>query len=245
VTDDELNGIFRKAASAALSWWYTDQWDSQQNLLDDLVQDLWVWYRESPATQKKLAESDGFLARRLVYIAAIQTLHKDAVEDDIFHGRSKYSADCVREALRGESTNEYLNEILPTALDNLANRNVGQAEAIKRRYDHGDVSNLPSEKMLLSRAVKSVTEEVNFTHITSDTEGVGSRTVVFPETRKPKGGYSDPTGNTVVLLDENPEYRYHFYQETPMHQLLGGAAAQPAFGLGTINGLTVRYRRSG
>jgi hypothetical protein len=185
-------------------------------------------------------------AVQTAHLHAMQLLSQQVLSSNTFQGQDLYSGDSLREALRGESTNKYLNEILPFALKTLEHRNEPQAEAIRRRYEDGVVPerNTPEEK-ILSRAVKSVTEEVNLTHLTSDGECIGTRSAVFPETRKPKGGHSDPTGNTVVLLDENPEYRYHFYQETPMHQFLGGAAAQPAFELGTIRGLTVRYRRSG
>jgi hypothetical protein len=245
MTDEQLNDIFRKAAEKALAEWMPEQWDRQKDEADDLAQELWLWYLDRPGTRRKmelLAEHEAVETARL---HAMQILSRQVLDGNTFQGRDLYSGDSVREALRGESTNKYLNEILPFALKNLENRNGLQAEAIRRRYDDEEVPTAPAEKMVLSRAVKSVTEDVNVMHLTSDDECIGSSTAVFPETRKKKGEYADPTGNTVVLLDENPEYRYHFYEETPTRRFLGGAVAQPAVDLGEIGGLTVRYRRAG
>ena len=225
--------MFRKSAKAALAEWYSDKWDLQKDLLDELVQDLWVWYLESPATQKKLQDSDEFLARRLIYKAALQTLAGRSLNEDVFDGRVLYSADAVRSALGGSSTNKYLREILPFALDNVERRNEDQAEAIRSRYTDGVVpAKAGGAAMVLSRAVKSVTEEVNVIYLTSNENGAGSSSAVFPESRKRKGEHGDPTGNTAVMLDENPEFRHAFYEETPLRQFLGGRGATPEYDLG-------------
>ena len=55
-----IEGMIRKAAAAAVSDW--SHGDPQ-----DLEQSLWVWYLESPATQKRIGDADEFLARRWIY----------------------------------------------------------------------------------------------------------------------------------------------------------------------------------
>lgn len=246
MNDDVLARVFRKAAEKALLEWHPDQWDRQKDEADDLSQELWVWYLENPSTQRKMADLSEDEAVETARIHAVQILSKQALSANTFQGRDLYSSDAVREGLRGESTNQYLNEILPYALENLSTRNERQAEAIRCRYDDGEVPVAHSaEEKVLGRAVKSITEEVNVFYLTSNDEGIGSSARVFPESRKQRGAYSDPTGNTAALLEEHPEFRFSFYEETPMHQFLGGAASQPAFALGKIGGKTVRYRRTG
>lgn len=228
--------MFRKAASAALAEWHSDQWDRQRGALDELTQDLWVWYLERPDTQRKLKESDEFLARRLIFQAAMQMLARQALNSDVFDGRAIYSSDSVKAALAGKSTNKYLAEIKPIALKNLEKRNGEQAEAIRSRYEDGVVPEKEGgAAMLLSRAVKSLTEEVNVIYLTTDTDAIGSAASVFPDTRKRKGEHSDPTGNIAVMLIEKPEMREPFYEETPLRQFLGGRGASEEHVLGHDN----------
>jgi hypothetical protein len=238
--------VFRKAAEKALLEWHPDQWDRQKDEADDLSQELWVWYLARPGTQRKMSDLSEDEAVETARIHAIQLLSQQALSSNTFQGRDLYSSDAVREGLRGESTNQYLNEILPYALDNLDTRNELQAEAIRCRYDDGVVPARQSrEENVLKHAVKSVTEEVNVFYLTSSDEGIGSSSRVFPESRKQRGAYSDPTGDTAALLEEHPEFRELVYGQTPMREFLGGAASQPVFELGKRGGKTVRYRRTG
>lgn len=218
---------FEKAAKSALFAW-------RQNTegVDDLVNELWVWYLESPATQKKLQGSDEFLARRLAYKAAMQILAKRSLGDDKFNGRSLYSSDSVKDALLGKSTNRYLVDILPRAMEALASQNEKYAEAIRSRYDDGVVPKENAPKMALKYAVRSLTEHVNVMAITAGvdaegnvTEGPGSRHSVFPETRPTSGGHSDPTADIAILLIEHPEVRDEYLYQPTIHELLKGAAA--------------------
>lgn len=230
-----IDTMIRKAATAALTEWHTGQYDRQSASLDDLINDLWVWYLESPATQRKLEDSDEFLARRLIYKAAMQVLAEGALSQDVFDGKVIFSSDAVIEALRGGSNNRYLQEILPFAMKNLAKRprkGVIYAEAIRNRYTDGIIPEQGSPAVLVSRAVKALTEEVNVIYLTTDHSGIGSAAAVFPDTRKQKGDHSDPTGNIAVMLLERPEMRGPFYEETPLHQILGGRGATPAYDLG-------------
>lgn len=228
-----MEKIITKGAKSALF-----SWKQSEEGLDDLVNDLWVWYLERPGTQKKLQESDEFLARKLVYKAALQILAQKSLSDDRFNGKSLYSSDSIKDALLGRSKNRYLVDILPKAMSGLEEQNEGQAEAIKMRYQDGEVPARGSaQEAKLKRAVKSLTEHVNVIAITAGvdsdgnvTEGPGSRHAVFPETRRAKGaGHSDPTGDIAITLIEHPELRDEYLAVQPIREFLGGRGyAQPS-----------------
>ncbi|AMW64133.1 sigma-K factor [Mycobacterium phage EvilGenius] len=220
-----MDKIFRRAARDALFAWKQDE-----SGLDDLVNDIWVWYLESPTTQRKLQAIEPHEAQKSVKNAALQMLSKQQLSSNVFNDRNLYSSDNVKDALAGTSTNRYLVDILPRALEALAKQNEEHAEAIRSRYTDGVV---PTKKggaaMLLSRAVKSLTEHVNIIAITAGvdadgnvTEGPGSRHSVFPETRPTSGGHSDPTADIAILLIEHPELRDDYLYESPLPEFLGG-----------------------
>lgn len=227
-----MEKIITKSAKSALF-----SWKQSEEGLGDLVNDLWVWYLESPATQKKLKESDEFLARRLVYKAALQILAKNSLSDDKFDGKNLYSSDSVKDALLGRSKNHYLVDILPKALESLAEQNEDYAEAIRSKYTDGKTPAQGSEAVKATRAVKSLTEHVNIIAITAGvdsdgnvTEGPGSRHAVFPETRRGRGaGHADPTGDIAVMLIEHPELRDEYLEVQPIREFIGGRGyAQPS-----------------
>lgn len=228
-----MDEIFRKAAASALFAWKQDE-----SGLEDLVSDLWVWYLERRATRDKLQKSDKFHARRMVYTHCLQELANKSLLNDRFNGKNLYSSDSVRSALKGESRNRYLVDVLPGALDALSGQNPAQAEAVRSRYQDGEVpARGSSEEAKLKRAVKSLTEHVNVITITAGvdaegnvSEGPGSRHAVFPNTRRSHGsGHSDPTGNTAIMLIEHPELRDEYLHEDSLTEFLGGRGyAQPA-----------------
>ncbi|AMO44021.1 sigma-K factor [Mycobacterium phage Bactobuster] len=201
-----MHDIFRKAARAALFTWKQDE-----SGVDDLVNDLWVWYLERPATQRKMEALSFNEAVVTARMAALQILSGQQLTANEFNGRNLYSSDSVREALRGESTNRYLVDILPVAMKTLDAQNERQAESIRSRYEDGLVPTPnTAAAALLKRAVKSLTEHVNVMAITAGvdadgnvTEGPGSRHSVFPETRKARGAdHSDPTADMAIGLIE-------------------------------------------
>lgn len=221
------DSIFRKAAEKALLEWHKGQWDRQRDGLDELTQDLWVWYLESPSVQQKLQQSDPFLVLDLIHKAAIRRLAERALSSDVFEGKALYSGTSVQSALKGASSNKYLNRILPAALRNLDKKSPRYAEAIRSRYTDGLVPESRSkEQVLLSRAVESLTQEVNVIYLTTEPKGIGSSAAVFPESRKRKGEHSDPTGNIALTLIEHPEMREAFYEETPLPEFLAGRAGR-------------------
>jgi hypothetical protein len=227
-----MRPILRKAAEAALVEWHSGQWDRQSQCVDDLTNDLWVWYLKRPETRRKMQGSEPFQAQRMAFKAALQTLSEQQLQSDTFHGRSLYSSESIKEALKGKSTNKYLRAILPTAMADLDKRYAAYAEALRKRYEDGVIPADKKTENLLMRAHKSLTEEVNVNYITSDVEGIGSRSVVFPETRRSEGGYSDPTGDIAVMLIENPDVRDEYLDPTPVDQWVNGKGAEPALDLG-------------
>ncbi|ASZ72845.1 sigma factor [Mycobacterium phage Drake55] len=229
----DISKVFSKAARKALVSWETDL------TADELIQDLWVWYLESPAIQNTI---DGLVeGEAVLYVRrqALNILAKKALANDMFNGRRLYSSDSIREALAGTSTNRYLVDILPRAMESLSSQNEGYAEALRSRYIDGIV---PPKKgggaMQLARAVRSLTEHVNVIAILAGAdvasnnvqiEGPGSRHSVFPETRPTTGGHSDPTADIAILLIEHPELRDDYLYESPLPEFLGGRChAQPA-----------------
>lgn len=239
----ELQDVFVKAATSAVRDWFAGQWNLHTEEIRDLTQDLWVWYLERPETQAKMAGLSFPEAVETAKRAAWQQLSRNTLDGNNFRGKNLFSSDAVKEALKGDSSNKYLMTILPAALEQLqhdderADHDRGYAEAIRKRYVDGKVPvSQSSEQIHLSRAVKVLTEEVNVTYITTDVDKIGSRTVVFPNTRKFKGGYSDPTGDMAAQLIDRPyefetgaDIRPHFYEQTPIEDVLAGQKNTPAY----------------
>ncbi|WP_457214041.1 hypothetical protein [Mycobacteroides abscessus] len=201
--DTVIDSIFRRAVSRACAEW---GWDEYEHL-DDLSQSLWVWYLESPSIQRNFAQliEDGqtALVRDWTFNHLEQMLSEERHESNLFENKTIYSSDSVREALRGESTNKYLMDALPIALKAVDAHNEAHGEAIRVRYLDKIVHAEPAKKMVLSRAVKSLTEEVNAMYIADDVNGIGSKDVMFPEQRKRKGQHGDPTGDVAMALIEH------------------------------------------
>lgn len=230
--DKTMNKVFKKAADSALLEWGGDFDDAT-----DLVNDLWVWYLERPATQKKFQEIEQYEAVKTAKLAAFQMLSRRTLSSNEFNGRNLYSSESVKDALKGESNNRYLLEILPLALGELDKQNAGYAEAIRVRYEDGVVPQENAPQQRLKHAVKSLTEHVNVIAITANMrkdkdgnlivkEGPGSRNAVFPETRRSTGsGHSDPTADIAIMLIEHPELRDEWIREEPLPKFLGGRSA--------------------
>ncbi|AXH46793.1 helix-turn-helix DNA-binding domain protein [Mycobacterium phage Acolyte] len=206
---DDLNKLFLQATRKALVGWETDL------TADEIIQELWVWYLESPYIQTTLGKLHRGEAVLYVRSQVFNILTGEAKSRDLFDGRSLYSSDNVKDALSRASTNRYLVDILPLAMQSLEKQNEGYVEAIRVRYDDGVVPvSRSKQQVYLSRAVKSLTEHVNVIAITagietdergriSAKEGPGSKHAVFPDTRKSKGAdHSDPTADMAIGLIE-------------------------------------------
>lgn len=221
----QIQKIFDYAAKAACVEW------GRPDLSKDLVNDLWVWHLETPAIQKRMAEDDELLAKTLVRKRAVQLLVRQALDGDIASGKALYSSEAIKDHLKGGRRNRYLSTVIVFAMENL---NPGYAEAIRSRFTDGVVPEQGAESVRLTRAIRSLTEQVNVIVITAGMaggknaataadEGPGTRGRVFPGARKPSGVHSDPTGDTVVLLQAHPELRDEYLAVTPIKDFLSGS----------------------
>jgi hypothetical protein len=250
LTGNDIHKVIRKAAESAVVEWFSGQWERQSQTVDDLNQDLWVWYLENPSTQRKVGGLSEPEAVKTVMLHAAQILSKQTLESNTFQGRDLFSSEAVRAALKGDSTNKYLQKVLPAAISGL---NPKYAEAIRKRYNDSVIperGSAPEDE--LKQAVRTLTAEVNVSYITAEVQGAGSATAVFPHTRKAKGGHGDPTGDIGTQMADRPyEYetgedlRPHFYAPSDMSQWSHGAAAEPTYDLCEVNGKTVRVRPTG
>lgn len=207
--DPYISKVFRRGARKALIEWMREGDD----VIEELVDDLWVWYLESPGTQRSIAALDEAEAVFWVRRVALQILSKQSLAGDLSTGSCIYSSESVKDVLKDRSTNRYLKDILPVAIELLDKRNSDHAEAIRSRYTDGLVPAQGAPAELLRKAHQALTSEVNIIAITAgvDTEtkatrsGPGSRAAVFPDTRKSSSslGYSDPTGDEAVNLVTN------------------------------------------
>jgi hypothetical protein len=241
----ELQSVFLKAATSAVRDWFAGQWSMHTEEIRDLTQDLWVWYLERPETRSKMAGLSFPEAVDTAKRAALQQLSRNTLDGNTFRAKNLFSSDAVKDALKGRSSNKYLLTILPIALEQLqrgddrAEHARGYAQAIRERYEVGKIPEGKEQENLLVRAHKAITEEINVTYITTDVDRIGSRTTVFPNTRKVKGGYSDPTGDMAAQLIDRPyefetgeDIRPHFYEETPIEDVVKGQQNTPAYDLG-------------
>lgn len=210
---------FRKAAQKALFEW------GREDGLDDLLQELWVWFLERPATQAQFDEQDEPLNRVMAHRAAIQMLSRQTLEADVFDGKSLYSTDSIKDALKGESTNKYLREILPDARESLGARNEDYAEALRSRYEDGVIPQGREQENLLVRAHKAVADEVNVLYLTKNESKAVSTTP--GQSRRARSGHRDPTGDIAVGM--SAQTREDALHQTPLRVFLHGAAALPMF----------------
>lgn len=205
LNESDIGKVITKAAKSALLEWGLEDGH------DDLEQDLWLWYLERPATQRKIKPLSHPEAVATFVIAAFQILSDQILTGNVFNGTVLYSSESVKDVLKNRSTNRYLKDILPIAVDALDAQHPEYAEAIRSRYEDGDVPRDIKDQNALKRAHKSLIEHVNIIAITAGDVG---KSAVFPETRKSKGGRADPTANTALLFLENPELKDDYFEET-------------------------------
>jgi len=169
---------------------------------------------------------------------ARQILSRAALDSDVFQGKTLYDADAIKDALKGESSNVYLKTILPLALKRISQYH---QEAIAKRYVDGEYAQNKQEENAQMRAISSLTREVNVLYITAEVEGIGSSSVVFPDTIHPKGDHSDPTGNiALMLMDQPPDFVDEYLYESPWEQVCQGAWSEPVLDIGPEDGDTLR-----
>jgi hypothetical protein len=199
-------------------------------MYDDLLQDLLEWYLETPSTRQKM----GDLVDAEVFVTfkrrAQQLLSKQQLDDNIQKNKVLYSTDAVKRYLKGESTNRYLLDAVPIALDMI---NPDHKEALLSRYVDGKVPAQGAETQVMGRAHRALTAMVNLMQLTSNEDTIGSRSVVFPDTVKPAGSHGDPTANiAIMLLDQHPDFVDEYLYESPWEQVCQGAAVEPVIEFG-------------
>ena len=217
--DELVNNALAKGAKAALFEWKQGG-IPDANEIEDLEHDMWLWLLDRPSTRQSMEKHGQAVATNMVKIAARQVLVEQALASDLFQGKNLYSSDAVKDALTGASSNRYLLELLPRAMTSLSRQNEDYAETIKSRYEDGIVPPRGSAQVTLSRAVKSLTDQVNIMVIRSDadalskSEGAAGLSAVMPEGRSAKGaGHSDPTGEMAIKLAEKGDETIYFGEE--------------------------------
>lgn len=228
----------QRAARSALVQWYSGQWHRQEENLDDLSNELIVWYM----TRKKTRLLMDTLSDPEVMVTfrkhAVQLLSRAVLDGDVFEGKVLYSSESVKDALKGESTNKYLNTIIPLALKKL---NSVYREALASRYIDGEFPQTKQEEDAQRRATRRLTDEVNVLYITNEVDSIGSKSVVFPDSIRPKGGYSDPTASTALtLMKTSPSYTDEYLYEPSWEQVCKGSSVEPVIEFGPSG----RYRLS-
>jgi hypothetical protein len=200
----DLSAVIRRAALDASDRWGRDLHGPE---VEDLQQDLWVWYYQTPSVSTKLEAADtedysdeqtAEYARQLFVGYALQLLAKQSLESDTFEGKALYSSEAIKTELKGASTNKYLRRILPIALADLEKFNAGQREALRKRYVDGVIpQNGDPASPLLARAHESLTRHVNALVIAETDADDRNQS---GESRSASGGHSDPTANMALAL---------------------------------------------
>jgi hypothetical protein len=234
--EQRIHDQAKRAAKSALTLWCNGQYSRQRGLYDDLLQDLFEWYLETPSTRTKmesLVDAEIFVTFK---IRAQQILSRQQLENNVHQDRVMYSVDSVKRYMKGESTNRYLISAMPYALDRI---NEKHKDAVLSRYVDGKVPEQGKDAEFLSHSLQTLTAMLNLMQITTSEDVIGSRGTIFPEAVKPKGANSDPTGNiALMLMAQKPDFVDEYQYESPWEQVCKGAAAKPVIEFGPSG----RYR---
>lgn len=233
ITQEIESRIYDQAARAtksALTLWCNGQFSRQRGMYDDLLQDLLLWYLSRPATRNKmdsLVDAEVFVTFKQ---HARQILSEQQLADNIQKNKVLYSTEAVKRYLKGESTNRYLIEVVPIALDMI---NPDHKEALLSRYVDGKVPTQGKDAEYLSNSHKTLTAMVNLMQLTTNEDTIGSRSVVYPDTVKPSGSHGDPTANiAIMLLGQHPDFVDEYQYESPWEQVCRGAEVEPVIEFG-------------
>jgi len=220
----------KRAAKSALTLWCNGQYSRQRGLYDDLLQDLFEWYLETPSTRTKmenLVDAEIFVTFKM---RAQQILSRQQLENNVHQDKVMYSVDSVKRYMKGESTNQYLIAAMPYALDRI---NEKHKDAVLSRYVDGKVPPQGREAEFLSHSLQTLTAMINLMQITTSEDVIGSRGTLFPEAIKPQGVHGDPTGNiALMLMEQEPDFVDEYLYESPWEQVCQGAKSEPVLNLG-------------
>lgn len=150
----ELDQLFRDAAwSLKSSGW--------QFSVDDLVQDLWVWYLENPGLHHKF-ENVSEWPKAIAYVkkVAYALARGGEWEQDKFRANFDYSVDTAKAVLRGEVAGPLAVQDRAAAFESLDNEQY--REVLVRRYERGEFMRSDSDKGVLKRAHAAFANELNW-----------------------------------------------------------------------------------
>ena len=173
--EQEIKEAIRRASGSVVYSW-PDVVEKE-----DLEQELWVWLMESPSAQRKLTsiprdERHKILVRQGHLIAS-----KISDHNKVFAGDVVYSVEEVKEALLGRNLGHDIVDDLADAMEILRDKNNGHAAAIRSRYGDREFPKEPAARMVLSRAIVSLTTEMNRVlrnKFAEHTDGPGTRQVL-------------------------------------------------------------------
>lgn len=198
--DDLLtNKLIKKAAkSVGNSWLLTS------DQVEDLIQDLWVELLERPSRKRAISGVTEDEAAAYLRGHANQILSVKLREEYLARGDWDYSAETIKDALKGRGDNPFLMEVIPKAIDHLSDRHPPYAESLKTRYLDGVIVRDQAAKDRLKNAHKALAEEIHAVIVEmGDHDGPGSRSKVFPDSIRSHNGPSDPVGELATRLADD------------------------------------------
>ncbi|WP_431941630.1 hypothetical protein [Nocardia grenadensis] len=184
--NEELNKIFRKAADSVSYTW------PEVIEVDDLAQELWIWYLESPSVRRMLAGLPKHEGYNLIVRQGHNLASAARDRNARFSGRIRYiPADvvCMLES-RGRISPE-MRDDLEDGMNALRDRTGTHTAALTARFVNKAIPESKTEQKQLERAVNALTEEMNravrakferMTPIPGGTlgDGPGTRRTAFP-----------------------------------------------------------------
>ncbi|MEU4709470.1 hypothetical protein AB0G00_23835 [Nocardia salmonicida] len=151
-----IDKAFKKAAQ-----WAAYSWPGVMTP-EDVSQELWVWYLESPSVRAKIAESSTLERTQLASRQAHKIISGYKEADARFSGRVEYSVEDIKNALRGKALSRELMTDLAEGMESLRDRAEGEYfDAIEARYFDKIPTENVNERVRLSRALVALTEETN------------------------------------------------------------------------------------
>lgn len=142
----DVDEILTKAAWSAKSRGWSIE-------VDDLKQELWIWYLERPSVQKGLTQ-------KVATYQANQIAASKLREDMIFNVTYDYSVDTVKDILKGKIRGRRALEDLADAIESLKEKNEDYTDVIAKRY-YSNEKLTKAESDRLYHAHIRLTDEIN------------------------------------------------------------------------------------
>lgn len=177
---EDVQSVFTKAAWAAKS----RGWDIE---VDDLIQELWIWYLEYPGIQ-------GRLNQKLATTQANKIAASEIRKEMIFNVTYDYSIETVKDILKGKIRGRKSVEDLADAIESLKAKNEDYTNVIAKRY-YTNTKLTDSEQQTLKYAHVRLTDEINRVTVRDEYAPVPGKTLGDglgrPKPQSPPLGVSD------------------------------------------------------